>query len=240
MAARAQCIVEREGWRDRRIQWIHHDRNDAAILGAGESGRLSDDPDLRARHRDHLPRANLAGLAQLLCAIDLHQALGDHHLGDAAAGRYTDRLEQRIQGDVLAAQREFARLRAAHEAPTNSNSLAISEYDSRRTCGSCAQVLMTISSSCNSNASARSCAPIFCAVPTIALDRRASSVACSSAVKPRASISSGDCKAPNTPRARSTRQRSRPNAWRVAASLVLAASAQTQTVACGSGWRSLG
>jgi hypothetical protein len=89
-------------------------------------------------------------------------------------------------------------------------------------------------------ASARNASPTSPAVPTKAFARMPSIVASSAALKPRAAISSGACSGPKMPRPRSTRQRSRDSAWCCASSRVSATSAQTQIVACGCGWRSLG
>ena len=66
--------------------------------------------DPRARHAHDLARADLAGLAQLVAAVDLHLALGDHHLGAAAARREAGGLQQRVERDVLAAQLEIDQL----------------------------------------------------------------------------------------------------------------------------------
>jgi hypothetical protein len=99
---------------------------------------------------------------------------------------------------------------------------------------------MTTSSSLKSAPRRRSFAPTVFAEPTKALRRIGSSIASSAGAKPRAAIASGDCSGPSAPRCRSMRQRSRDSARWAAASSVSAARAQTQSVACGSGCRSLG
>ena len=53
-----------------------------------------------------LPGAQLAGLARLDMAVDAHQPLGHHRLGGAARRRERQQLEQRVQFDEFAFQRE--------------------------------------------------------------------------------------------------------------------------------------
>ena len=113
----------------------------------------------------------------------------------------------------------------------------------RRTAGSCAQVLITTSSSANSlGERARCLSPTVCAEPTKALARAsARGPAASAASKPRAAIDVGRL------------QRAEHAAAAIDAPAVArrapgaplprrssAASAQMHSVACGSGWRSLG
>ena len=127
--------------------------------------------------------------------------------------------------------------RGALEARTRSASKA---YERRRTAGSWAQVLITTSSSSKCRGEpARACSATSAAEPTKAFPRIGASALVGS-VKPRAAMTSGDCSGPNTPRARSMRQRSRDSARCAASSSLSAASAQTQSVACGFGCRSLG
>src|SRR5471030_1609954 len=54
-----------------------------------------------------LARANLARLAQLDLAVDLHFALGDARFRRAAAIGEAHQLEQVVQFDVVACEREF-------------------------------------------------------------------------------------------------------------------------------------
>jgi hypothetical protein len=114
------------------------------------------------------------------------------------------------------------------------NSRASSAYEWRRTAGSWAQVLTTISSRPSSAASARMRAP-----PRRACRRRRGGASAPgrrrSAREPRAAMSSGRCSGPSTPRcAVDAPALAAQRVVRASASLS-AASAQMQIVACGRG-----
>src|SRR5580765_86279 len=101
------------------------------------SCRARDHVDAGAGQAHDLPATDLRGLARFVAAVDLDVAVGHHQLGHPAARRKARGLQQRIERDVLAAQLEAD---LCHVSP---NSLAINAYETRRTCGSCAQVLIT-------------------------------------------------------------------------------------------------
>jgi RNA polymerase sigma factor RpoD-like protein len=115
-----------------------------------------------------------------------------------------------------------------------------SAYERRRAAGSKVQVLMTISSSCRRRARSCNCAATAGAVPAIAFSRRPSIIRRSGCVYGWTAACSGEISGSRKPFSKPTRQCSRALSKRRASACVSAAKAQTQIVACGSGWRSLG
>ena len=104
-------------------------RNETALLPESSGGltgikdpgseRRCVDPDACVRHldRDHLSRANLAGLARFGLAIDQNVTIGHQGLGGATAVRDSGGFQQGIKGNELAAELEIDQVHGPDRTP---------------------------------------------------------------------------------------------------------------------------